>query len=90
MFTVLVEFFLFADQPVHPQTVVGVEDDFLVFGEFGSVLFKEVVTFLVLPQLKQVLRQQQNVLSLRLTLEIALLQPVLSIHLSIIVDETPH
>lgn len=67
--TIFIELLLFSDEPVHPETVVIIKDEFLVIWVFGSVIFQQMVAFLVLSQFKQVLGQQQHIFCLGMTLE---------------------
>jgi hypothetical protein len=48
--TIFIELFLLSDQPVHPETVIVVEDELLVVGVFCSIVLEQVVALLVLPE----------------------------------------
>lgn len=55
MVTVLINFFFFANQAIHPNTIVIVENNAFVLRVFNSVLLQDMRAFLILPELEQIL-----------------------------------
>ena len=66
MLTVLVYFFLLADETAQPQRVIVVEDDALIGRILLPVIFEHGRAFLVLSQFEQVFGQKEDCFESRL------------------------
>ena len=84
--TVFVDFLFLADETAHPNGVIVVENQTLIFGEALPVIFEHRRTFFVLPEFEEILGQKQN--SLKRRLRFLDIDMVLSVRVSIADYET--